>query len=191
MKQNKETFNNKILTLKGENMTKILSETKKISHSIKLDGDIIITDPGYIIKDTDWDECVNYDMKKFGLTNYIVRDTLYGDWSCTTFDSNTDQPIGEFCADDGMVGVFLLDEVLKYNPDFDYHINRPWTTTLIKNFRGNVSFQVIHREGVYDCATKFHKVGDPFSDDEVQVVGNGINIMTGEKIDFVGRQTGF
>ena len=74
---------------------------------------------------------------------------------------------------------------------FDYHINRPWTTTLIKNFKGKVSFQVIHREGVYDCATEFHKVGDSFSDDEVRVVGNGINIMTGEKIDFVGRQTGF
>lgn len=32
--------------------------------------------------------------------------------------------IGGFCADAGMVAVFLLDEVLKYNPNFDYHINR-------------------------------------------------------------------
>lgn len=34
------------------------------------------------------------------------------------------EKIGYFCADAGMVAVFLLDEVLKYNPDFDYHINR-------------------------------------------------------------------
>ena len=37
-----------------------------------------------------------------------------------------------------MVGVFLLEEVLKYNPNFDYHISKPWTTTLIKNFTGTI-----------------------------------------------------
>lgn len=42
----------------------------------------------------------------------------------------------------GMVAVFLLDEVLKYNPDFDYHINREWTTTLIKDFDGEVNYYV-------------------------------------------------
>ena len=30
--------------------------------------------------------------------------------------------LGSFCADAGMATVFLLDEVLKHNPDFDYHI---------------------------------------------------------------------
>lgn len=50
--------------------------------------------------------------------------------------------IGHFCADTGMVAVFLLDEVLKYNPDFDYHINREWTTTLIKDFDGEVNYYV-------------------------------------------------
>jgi hypothetical protein len=42
----------------------------------------------------------------------------------------------------GMVAVFLLDEVLKYNPDFDYHINREWTTTLIKDFDGEINYYV-------------------------------------------------
>lgn len=50
--------------------------------------------------------------------------------------------IGHFSADTGMVAVFLLDEVLKYNPDFDYHINREWTTTLIKDFDGEVNYYV-------------------------------------------------
>lgn len=41
-----------------------------------------------------------------------------------------------------MVAVFLLDEVLKYNPNFDYHINRLWTTTLIKDFDGEVEYYI-------------------------------------------------
>lgn len=41
-----------------------------------------------------------------------------------------------------ILAVFLLDEVLKYNPDFDYHINREWTTTLIKDFDGEINYYV-------------------------------------------------
>lgn len=68
-----------------------------------------------------------------------------------------------------MVGVFLLDEVLKYNPDFNYHIERPWTTTLIKNFDGEIDFEIV-----------FHSNGD----NSVSVVGRG-------NINFETRQTGF
>lgn len=71
--------------------------------------------------------------------------------------------IGEFCADAGMVAVFLLDEVLKYNPDFNYHTERPWTTTLIRDFHGTVE---LHCEN-----------------DEVTVIGKG-------NVNFVGVQTG-
>lgn len=181
---------------------------------MKFKGDIIITDPCYIIKNRDestmpkwkdfmdlddysgmsqkeleqcnfffqykqmrdaldkwykenpddWEVC-NYgsDMKALGIKNYISRNTIYGDWSCTTFNIDTNEPIGEFCADAGMVAVFLLDEVLKYNPDFDYHINRPWTTTWIKDFDGDVKFEKIYGE--------------------VRVVGKG-------NVNFSGRQTG-
>ena len=52
-------------------------------------------------------------MEVLGIKNYICRDTLYGDWSCTTYNSDTHEKLGEFCADSGMVGVYLLDEVLK------------------------------------------------------------------------------
>lgn len=174
-------------------MINILSQSRTMTDSIKLCGDIIITDPCYVVQnDEDWDKCrYGEDMSDLGIKHYIVRDTLYGDWSCTTFDSNTKQPIGEFRADAGMVGVFLLDEVLKYNPDFDYHINRPWTTTLIRNFKGAVSFQVVHYVGVYEDSNKFHKKGDSFEDDEVQVIGHGIDTQTGKQISFIGKQTGF
>lgn len=144
---------------------------------MKFKGDIIITDPCYIIKDdsADWRKCD------------------YGDWSCSTWSTprkdvtaqleelntlrkvrwelikkygedsvqakiyydkianaslNTEK-IGDFCADSGMVAVFLLDEVLKYNPDFDFHINREWTTTLIKDFDGEVDYYVDNEDNAH------------------------------------------
>ena len=90
----------------------------------------------------DWSRCgCGEDMSVLGLKTWITNDTGYGDWSCHTFNKDTEEPIGEFCADAGMVGVFLLDEVLKYNPHFDYHTERPWTTTLIKDFHGEVEIK--------------------------------------------------
>lgn len=87
----------------------------------------------------DWRKCNCGDnMEVLGFTNYLVNSTIYGDWSCTTFNSDTNEELGKFCADAGLVGVFLLEEVLKYNPNFDYHISKPWTTTLIKNFTGTI-----------------------------------------------------
>lgn len=134
---------------------------------------------------SDW-ELSNYgsDMEVLGIKNYICRDTLYGDWSCTTYNSDTHEKIGEFCADAGMVGVFLLDEVLKYNPDFNYHIERPWTTTLIKDFDGEIDFEIIHTEGVYENDTEFYSKGEKWEDNSVSVIGRG-------NINFETRQTGF
>lgn len=134
---------------------------------------------------SDW-ELSNYgeDFEELGIKNYICRDTIYGDWSCTTYNSDTHEEIGEFCADAGMVAVFLLDEVLKYNPGFNYHIGRPWTTTLIKDFDGEIDFEIVHTEGVYEDDTEFHSKGDRWEDDSVSVVGKG-------NINFETRQTGF
>lgn len=156
---------------------------------MKFKGDIIITDPCYIIKENtgDWEKChYGVDIETLGLTTYISESTIYGDWGCSTwstprkdvtaqleelndlcrtrhelvkeyghdsvqekvyndkiFDATLDlENIGTFCADAGMVAVFLLDEVLKYNPEFDYHIERKWTTTLIEDFDGEVDYYV-------------------------------------------------
>lgn len=85
--------------------------------------------------------------------------------------------LGYFCADAGLVSVFLLEEVLKYNPDFDYHINNTHTTTWIKNFDGDI--EITHRE--------IRKNGDDDDldeDREVSVVGTG-------NVNFYTTQTGF
>lgn len=115
-------------------------------------------------------------MEVLGFKNYMVRNTIYGDWSCTTYKSDTKEPIGNFCADGGLVGVFLLDEVLKYNQEFDDHIKRPWTTTLIKNFEGTVQFIVSQ--------------GEKEDDFSVSVIGHGVNKKTGEPLNFFTTQTG-
>lgn len=149
---------------------------------MKFKGDIIITDPCYIIrKDSeDWGKCSYGEfMENLGIKHYLCRDTIYGDWSCTTFNSDTKEKIGEFCADAGMVAVFLLDEVLAYNPDFNWYESKPWTTTLIKDFDGEIEMKVIHTEGVYDEDTEWYKKGDKWEDDSLSVVGKGnINFET-------------
>lgn len=151
------------------------------SDSVEFDGDIIITDPCYIVRaehhgtkpitEDDWAAC-DYGscMEALGIHEYISRDTLCGDWNCTTYNSDTGEVIGEFCADSGMVSVLNLEEVLQYNPEFNYHL-RTWTTTWIEDFKGTVQF-VVRRGG------------------NVEVVGRGINKRTGCPLNFVGKQTG-
>jgi len=136
---------------------------------MKFKGDIIITDPCYI--DTDNNDLWNSKkinifegkgLESLGFTNYIWESTIYGDWSCCTFElkkESVNKPIkelttndlkeqllGKFCADAGLVGVFLLDEVLAFNPNFDSHIKYPYTTTLIKDFDGEVTYEVVNDE---------------------------------------------
>ena len=139
---------------------------------MKFKGTIIITDPCYIIRKEnqitkdDWIACNCGDnMKVLGINHYICKSTIYGDWSCTTYkvDDNPKEIIdniveagkndrdygvecsdlGEFCADAGLVAVFLLDEVRQYNPDIDTWIaSHPWCVTTIKDFDGNVEYYV-------------------------------------------------
>jgi len=157
---------------------------------MKFKGDIIITDPCYIMRakhhgttpitEDDWNAC-NYgeNMEVLGIKTYLTSDTIYGDWSCTTVNKDTDEPIGGFCADAGLVSVFLLDEVLAYNPDFDYHIKKPFTTTLIKDFDGDIEIEVVdvkYEDEDYE--------GVIVEDQEVQVIGRG-------NINFFTTQSGF
>lgn len=55
----------------------------------------------------------------------------------------TSRELGDFCADAGMVSVFLLDDVLKYNPEFSqWVLKHPRCVTIIPNFDGNVKYHV-------------------------------------------------
>ena len=68
-------------------------------------GTIIITDPCYIMRaddSNDWDNCdYGRNMKALGINTYISESTIYGDWKCTTYQSNdpkkTVDELAEIC----------------------------------------------------------------------------------------------
>ena len=164
------------------------------SKPMQFEGNLLITDPCYVMRlDSDWERC-NYGsrMEVLGIAHYMTRDTIFGDWSCTVFDMASDnpKPLGKFCADSGLVSVFLLDEVKKYNPSFDYPETRPWTATVIRDFKGTVQFVVELEEGYYEEDSEFWSKGDHWEDFSVHVIGRGVNTKTGEPIIFRSSQTG-
>lgn len=121
------------------------------------------------ITEDDWEACdYGQNMEALGIKHCICESTLYGDWGCTTYKVDSDpveiidnvaeayakgdyemdfsskiSKIGDFCADAGLVAVFLLDEVRKYNPDIDKWIKgHPWCVTTIEDFDGNVEYYI-------------------------------------------------
>ena len=131
-------------------------------------------------KYNDWDKC-NYgeNMGALGIHNYISESTIYGDWGCTTYQTEEEpkellesilrvlnnnledeeyrelpipdegKAIGGFCADAGLVGVFLLDEILAYNPEWKSWIEEhSWCATIIEDFEGEVEYYIdkVNRE---------------------------------------------
>lgn len=54
---------------------------------MKFKGSIVITDPCYIVKGDDWTDGCHMPE---GFTDYIRRNTIYGDWSCMTYRGTPD-----------------------------------------------------------------------------------------------------
>lgn len=130
---------------------------------VEIHGDLVITDPNYtFLDDGSWD----------GAEIPLMRDTLYGDWSCHVFDQN-ENVLGEFCADGGMVCVDTLENILKRHPQF-LETYKPRTRTILSGFHGRVRFVVSDPDA-----------GFP----HVQAVGEGM--YNGESVRFESRQTGF
>ena len=114
----------------------------------------------------DWTKCkYGMDMEVLGISTYFTEDTIYGDWGCSTYKIAKDpykvinnfveaeekgedygidcSKLGDFCADAGLVSVFLLDEVRKYNPGIDEWIaSHNWCVTTIPDFEGEVDYYV-------------------------------------------------
>ena len=138
---------------------------------MEFNGDIVITDPCYI-----FDEYNNPDwFKNTGITNYLLRSTIYGDWSCNVMDTETGEILGTFCADAGLVSVFSVSDVLAYG---NGELNNDYSMTIIKNFKGKVQIVVEYN-------------GTVFYEYSVHVIGEGINKETGEKICFKSYHCGF
>ena len=161
------------------------------SKPIHFSGDIIITDPCYLMNKKsdrdDWGFCsCGYELNKLEFTKYLQRDTIIGDWSCTVFDIEDNSKIyGHFCADSGEVCVVLAEEAFNYNPDFEkeYLKDRDWCATIIKDFEGDIYFRIDEDKFMYE--------GKECVDYDVKVVLDGINKKTGEPIHLISSQTGF
>ena len=146
---------------------------------MEFDGDIIITDPCYLSHNMSNDERRKFeccDISSHGIIG-IESNTYYGDWSCTTFVPETKVKLGEFCADAGMVCVADLASVLKFNPKYNDHLEKPWCATWIKNFKGTVRIAIDENKERWPAYI-------------VHVVGYGVNKETGETIEFDTVQTG-
>ena len=146
---------------------------------MEFDGDIIITDPCYLSHNMSNDERRKFeccDISSHGIIG-IESNTYYGDWSCTTFVPETKVKLGEFCADAGMVCVADLVSVLKFNPKYNDHLEKPWCATWIKNFKGTVRIAIDENKERWPAYI-------------VHVVGHGVNKETGETIEFDTVQTG-
>lgn len=103
--------------------------------------DVLITDPCYIMRedsDNDWDLCRYGDnLDALGISKFITKSTYYGDWSCSVKD-NSDNIIGTFCADAGLVSVMPYQEALKYNPEIEEKFRDSGEATIIRDFTGKV-----------------------------------------------------
>ena len=172
----------------------------------RFNGDILITDPCYIrqlLPDSErekgfWGFFINHSFSRFeadnsglflyGLYNTLIGNTIYGDWSCTTYmkHKDGDVEIGRFCADAGLVGVFLLEEVEKFNPNFSrWLVRHAHCGTVISGFNGVV-------KAVTTCKPADKPENDiPFLTHTVHLEGVGGKCKGVDFFEFYTKQTGY
>ena len=120
-------------------------------------GDIVITDPMYIVKsEEDWHRC-EYGEKLEALNIFTYITSGHGDeFASDVISLDTPKRLGEFGSDSCMVSVMLLNEVRQYNSDFDKDLGKH-CYTVIKDFDGEV--QLIEMEECDDNGQRVYFVG--------------------------------
>lgn len=138
--------------------------------SREFDGDLLVTDPMYVMQaGEDWARSAyGFRMEELGVRTYLTAETHMGDWDCAAYDAVSGKEIGRFCSDSGLVSVFLLEEILQYHPAYNEHQIRPYTASWIRDFRGTVQFAVRKTE----------------EKEWICITGRGVNRTTGEEIHF-------
>lgn len=107
---------------------------------MKFEGDIIIADPIYLCKQRDWEKSgYGYNMEALGIYHYLCRDIMpYETRLNEVRNTNSEQKIGTFDTYTGMIGVFLEEEILQYNPQLNLESKE---IVLIKDFSGEIMFE--------------------------------------------------
>ena len=101
-------------------------------------GDIIITDPMYIVKsEEDW-HCCEYGKNLEALNIYTYITSGHGDeFASDVISLDTPEKLGEFGSDSCMVSVMLLNELRRYNFDFDKELGKH-CYTIVEYFEGEI-----------------------------------------------------
>lgn len=120
-------------------------------------GDIIITDPMYIVKsEEDWHRCeYGENLEALTISTYITSGS--GDeFASDVISLDSPERLGEFGSDSCMVSVMLLSEVRQYNFDFDKDLGKH-CYTIIKDFVGEV--ELFEMEEYDDNGQRVYFVG--------------------------------
>lgn len=144
--------------------------------SREFDGDLLVADPMYVMQaGDDWGRSAyGFRMEELGVRTYLTAETLMGDWDCRAYDAVSGKEIGRFCSDSGLVSVFLLEEILQYNPAYNEHLVHPYTAVWIRDFRGMVQFARRKTNGT----------------EWICITGQGVNRTGGEEIRFITAPKG-
>ena len=116
-------------------------------------------------------------MENLGFTTYLTKWKAEG-YNGKTYNTDTGRQIGEFYIEN-LISVFLLDEVLKYNPKcfkrlYDYNA----TATIIKDFEGTIQIVLEEKQLPYKKKGYLSYVA--------RIIGHGKNKVTGKPINFMG-----
>jgi len=105
-------------------------------------GTIIIGDPCEMVKnDEDWQTSKwGEKMHLIGFNNYVSFEFEEDRKNIVNYDSK--EIIGTYCTDSCMVCIVYLEELLKYNPTFNQHIEYPDNWTVIKDFDGKIIVKI-------------------------------------------------
>lgn len=109
----------------------------------QFDGDIVITDPTYLVKEPgDWEKCHYGDaLDALGISTYLTFP--HGDCGGSVLiNPDTDEILGEFASDSCQISVVLLSELLSYDADALKRVH-PSCYTIIQDFHGSVKAEVV------------------------------------------------
>lgn len=107
---------------------------------MKFHGDLIITDPAFVCKDSeDWKKSGYGDnMAVLGLPTTLSALVTEGEEDLMAF-SPQGECYGTFVSDSGVATAFLLEEILRYDPAFDEHTECPENALWIPGFDGEIT----------------------------------------------------